>query len=256
MPTWVSPPPEAPATPGEPLLEVGGLQAEYRDVPVLWGVSLRVRPGEIVALVGANGAGKSTLLRVLSGLREGYLEVTRGAARFAGRNLVGLDPAQIVALGVAHVPEGRRLFPGLTVRENLLLGGYARLSRRQRRARLEEVAETLPFLRERQRQLAGSLSGGEQQIVALGRALMQRPTLLMLDEPSLGLAPRMVGTLFDLVRVVRGAGVSVLLVEQNVRQALALADRGYVLENGRVVLEGPGPELVEHRKVKRAYLGL
>ena len=256
MPTWASLPRDAIGSPGEPLLEVKGLQAEYRDVPVLWGVSLLVRAGEIVALVGANAAGKSTLLRVLSGLKEGYLEVTRGAVRFGGRNLVGLDPAEIVALGVAHVPEDRRLFPGLTVQENLLLGGYARLARAERRARLEEVVEILPFLAGRRRQLAGSLSGGEQQILALGRALMQRPLLLMLDEPSLGLAPRMVRTLFDLVAHVRAAGVSVLLVEQNVRQALALADRGYVLENGRVVLEGRGAELVEHRNVKRAYLGL
>jgi branched-chain amino acid transport system ATP-binding protein len=244
------------AAPGAPLLEVEGLQAAYRDVPVLWGVSLAVGAGEIVALVGANGAGKSTLLRALSGLREGYLAVTRGSARLDGQSLVGRDPAAIVALGVAHVPEGRHLFPGLTVRENLLLGGYAALPRAERRARLEEVAAMLPFLAERRSQLAGSLSGGEQQILALGRALMQRPRLLMLDEPSLGLAPRMVRTLFDLVARVRAGGVSVLLVEQNVRQALALADRGYVLDNGRVVLHGRGAELGEHRKLKRAYLGL
>jgi len=223
---------------------------------VIWEVSLGVGAGEIVALVGSNGAGKTTLLRVFSGLREGFLTVTRGAVRFRGEGLDGLDPAQIVTRGIAHVPEGRHLFPGLTVRENLRLGGYRLPSRSRARETFEQVLEMLPFLRERSRQLAGTLSGGEQQLLAIGRALMQRPTLLMLDEPSVGLAPRMVGVVFDLVARIRAAGVSVLLVEQNVRRALALADRGYVLENGRIVLEGPGADLVEHPKVKRAYLGL
>ena len=199
-----------------------------------------------MALVGGNGAGKTTLLRVLSGLREGFLRVTRGAVRFRGEGLTGLDPAQIVTRGIAHVPEGRHLFPGLTVRENLRLGGYLLPSRGQAREALEQVLEMLPFLRERPRQLAGTI----------GRALMQRPRLLMLDEPSVGLAPRMVAVVFELVARIRAAGVSVLLVEQNVRQALGLADRGYVLENGRIVLEGPGADLIEHPRVKRAYLGL
>jgi branched-chain amino acid transport system ATP-binding protein len=253
MPIWASPPPERPAA---ALLEVRDLQAEYRDVPVLWGVSLRVAPGELVALVGANGAGKTTLLRVLSGLREGFLEVTRGAVRFGGQTLVGLDPAQIVRRGIAHVPEGRHLFPGLTVLDNLRLGGYLRAARGEARESLERVFDLLPILRERRQQLAGTLSGGEQQLVAIGRALMQQPVLLLLDEPSLGLAPRMVGLLFDLVARIRALGMSVLLVEQNVRRALALADRGYVLENGRIVLAGRGADLVEHPKVRRAYLGL
>jgi branched-chain amino acid transport system ATP-binding protein len=225
-------------------------------VPVIWEVSLGVGAGEIVALVGSNGAGKTTLLRLCSGLREGFLKVTRGAVRFRGEALEGLDPAGIVRRGIAHVPEGRHLFPGLTVRENLRLGGYLLASRAQAREALEEVLGLLPFLGERTRQLAGTLSGGEQQLLAIGRALMQRPRLLMLDEPSVGLAPRMVAVVFDLVARIRAAGVSVLLVEQNVRQALALADRGYVLENGRVVLEGSGGELIEHPRVKRAYLGL
>jgi branched-chain amino acid transport system ATP-binding protein len=236
-------------------LEVERLQAEYRDIPVLWEASLRVEPGELVALVGANGAGKTTLLRVLSGLRDGFLRVTRGTVAFGGRSLVGLEPAAIVRLGIAHVPEGRRLFPGLTVQENLRLGGYL-ASRAEAALALERVLELLPLLRERRRQLAGTLSGGEQQLVALGRALVQRPALLLLDEPSLGLAPRMVAALFEMVGRVRALGVSVLLVEQNVRQALGLADRGYVLENGRIVLEGSGGELAEHPKVRRAYLGL
>lgn len=232
------------------------VQAEYRDIPVIWEVSLRVGQGEIVALLGGNGAGKTTLLRVLSGLREGFLRVTRGAVRFRGEALADLDPAAIVGRGIAHVPEGRHLFPGLTVRDNLRLGGYLLRSRREARELLERVLELLPLLAERGRQLAGTLSGGEQQLLAIGRALMQRPSLLLLDEPSVGLAPRMVAVVFDLVARIRAGGVSVLLVEQNVRQALALADRGYVLENGRVVLDGRGVELVEHPKMKRAYLGL
>ena len=213
-------------------------------------------PGEIVALVGSNGAGKTTLLRLFSGLREGFLKITRGAVRFRGEALEGLDPAEIVSRGVAHVPEGRHLFPGLSVRENLRLGGYRLGSRSQLAEALERVLEMLPFLRGRTRQLAGTLSGGEQQLLAIGRALMVRPALLMLDEPSVGLAPRMVATVFELVARIRSTGVGVLLVEQNVRQALALADRGYVLENGRIVLQGSGGELIEHPRVKRAYLGL
>jgi len=231
------------------------VQAEYGDVPVIWEVSLAVAPGEIVALLGSNGAGKTTLLRLFSGLREGFLKITRGAVRFRGETLDGLDPADIVSRGIAHVPEGRHLFPGLSVRENLRLGGYLLGSRRQLAEALERVLELLPFLRERTRQLAGTLSGGEQQLLAIGRALMQRPALLMLDEPSVGLAPRMVATVFELVARIRATGVGVLLVEQNVRQALALADRGYVLENGRVVLEGKAQDLLQNEELRKAYLG-
>jgi branched-chain amino acid transport system ATP-binding protein len=235
---------------------VDRVQAEYRDVPVIWDVSLAVGPGELVALVGANGAGKTTLLRLFSGLRDGFLKLTRGAVRYRGETLDGLDPAAIVGRGVAHVPEDRHLFPGLSVGENLRLGGYLLGSRAQLGEALERIYALLPFLRHRTRQLAGTLSGGEQQLLAIGRALMQGPSLLMLDEPSVGLAPRMVATVFELVGRIRATGVGVLLVEQNVRQALALADRGYVLENGRIVLQGSGGELIEHPRVKRAYLGL
>lgn len=238
-----------------PLLEVEKLQAEYGDVQVLWDVSLTVRAGEIVALVGANGAGKTTLLHLLSGLQGGFLKIKSGRVWFAGAPIDRIDSAAIVALGIAHVPEGRHLFPGLTVLENLKLGGYTRRARENGSA-LPRVFELLPFLRERQHQRTGSMSGGEQQLLAIGRALMQRPTLLMLDEPSLGLAPRMVAVLFDLVGRIRGEGVSMLLVEQNVRQALALADRGYVMENGRMALEGRGPDLLANQAVKRAYLGV
>jgi branched-chain amino acid transport system ATP-binding protein len=238
-----------------PLLAVERLQAGYRDVPVLWDVSLRVERGEIVALVGANGAGKTTLLRALSGLREGFLRIVRGALWFDGQALRDLDPARIVARGLAHVPEGRHLFPGLSVWENLRLGAH-RLPRRRAAEALAAVLDLLPILRERRRQLAGTLSGGEQQLLAIGRALVQQPTLLMLDEPSAGLAPRMVATVLELVTRIRRGGVSVLLVEQNVRQALAVADRGYVLENGRIVVDGTGAALAEHPRVRRAYLGL
>lgn len=239
-----------------PLLVVEGLQAEYRDVPVLWDMSLAVHAGEIVTLVGSNGAGKTTLFRALSGLQVDFLEIRRGTIRFGPHPLNGLEPSEIVARGIAHVPEGRHLFPGLTVQENLVLGGFSRPTRAERRETLEQVCRTLPFLRERRRQLAGTLSGGEQQLLAIGRALMQRPTLLMLDEPSLGLAPRMVSMLFELVARIRSGGVTVLLAEQNVQHALSLADRGYVLENGRIVLEGRGRDLLEQRKVRRAYLGV
>ncbi len=238
------------------LLEVVDLQAEYRDIPVLWNVSLTVAAGEIVALVGSNGAGKTTLLRALSGLREGFLDVTGGVIRFQGRPLDGMDAARIVALGIAHVPEGRHVFPGLTVLENLRLAGYVRLRRSERRASLDRTFAILPVLSERRGQLAGTLSGGEQQMLAIGRALMQRPTLLMLDEPSQGLAPRVVSALFELIARIRADGVTVLLAEQNVGRTLELADRGYVMENGRVVMEGRGRSLLEERKVREAYLGL
>jgi branched-chain amino acid transport system ATP-binding protein len=241
---------------GAPLLEVVDLQADYRDIRVLWGVSLRVGDGEIVALVGSNGAGKTTLLRALSGLRDGFLKITGGEARLRGRAIGHLDPAEIVARGIAHVPEGRHLFPQLSVLENLRLGGYLHASRVAAAAELERVYALLPFLRERRRQLAGTLSGGEQQLLAIGRALVQRPALLMLDEPSQGLAPRMVAAVLELVASIRAQGIGVLLVEQNVRRALGLADHGYVLESGRIALQGRGADLAEHPRVRRAYLGL
>ncbi len=223
---------------------------------MLWDVSMTVAPGEIVALVGSNGAGKTTLLRAVSGLREGFLDVTRGSVRFLGQPLDRLDAARIVALGIAHVPEGRHVFEGLTVLENLQLAGYVRLPRASRREALERVFEMLPVLQQRRRQLAGTLSGGEQQMLAIGRALMQEPVLLMMDEPSLGLAPRVVSALFELIEQIRSSGITVLLAEQNVRRALEMANRGYVMENGRVVMEGLGRNLLQERKVKEAYLGL
>jgi len=214
-------------------------------------VSFAVAPGEIVALVGPNGAGKSTLLRAVVGL----LPLRGGTVRWEGRPLDGLPTHRIVEAGIALVPEGRRLFTRMTVEENLLLGAFAPRAQADRRVGLERVFTLFPRLAERRRQLAGSLSGGEQQMVALGRALMSRPRLLLLDEPSLGLAPRVVEAILGTLRQIRQAGLGVLLVEQNVPASLALADRAYVLERGRIALEGRGAALLADPHVRRAYLG-
>ena len=234
------------------MLEVRGLEVAYGEVTALWGVSFDVRRGEIVALVGGNGAGKTTTLKTLSGL----LRPRAGTARLDGVPLETLPTTEIVARGLVHVPEGRKLFPEMTVADNLLLGGFSRTARPHQAERLAQVFETFPALRERARQLAGTLSGGEQQLVAIGRALMAGPKILMLDEPSLGLAPIMVDEMFRVVETIHRAGVTVLLVEQNTEHALAIADRGFVLESGRVVLSGTGAELLADARVREAYLGL
>jgi len=234
------------------LLRVDGIEVGYGDLTAVRDVSLEVREGEAVALIGANGAGKTTTLRAVSGL----LPLRRGRIEFQGQRLDGLGPAEIVARGIAHVPEGRQLFPTMTVRENLELGARSRAARVGRAEMLERVFELFPRLRERREQLAGTLSGGEQQMCAIGRGLMARPRLLMLDEPSLGLAPVLVKAIFeDLVRI-NAQGITVLLVEQNVLRALHLAHRGYVLENGRMTLSGPRDELLASGHIKQAYLGL
>ena len=230
------------------MLEVEGLNAGYGHVEVLWDVDLAVGEGEVVALVGSNGAGKSTLLRALSGM----IRPTGGDARLDGRSLVGLRPEQVVDLGIAHVPEGRRLFPGLTVRENLLVGAYSRRGR----ADIDRALELFPRLRERLDQLAGSMSGGEQQMCALARGLMSSPRLLMIDELSLGLAPNLVETILDRLAEIRNDGTALLLVEQDVDAALRVADRGYVLENGRIVAAGASGELLSDERVREAYLGV
>ena len=234
------------------MLQVEGLEAAYGRIQALWGVTFDVRAGEIVALVGANGAGKTTTLKTLSGL----LRPRAGAIHLGGERLDHRSPVEIVERGLVHVPEGRKLFPEMTVGDNLLMGGYAPAARAARRERLEQVFAIFPRLRERRRQLAGTLSGGEQQMVAIGRGLMARPKLLMLDEPSLGLAPIMVAEMFRAVGEIKQAGVAVLLVEQNTEHALALAHRGFVLESGRVALTGTGPELLANAQVREAYLGL
>ncbi len=234
------------------LLEVRGLDAGYGAVQVLWDVSLDVGRGEVVALIGANGAGKSTLLRVISGL----LAPWRGGVSFQAEGISALAPERIVRLGVAHVPQGRRLFADLTVRENLLLGAYVRPDRESVAADLGRVLDLFPALRGRLGLPASQLSGGEQQMAALARALMGRPRLLLIDEPSLGLAPIAVRELMDVVDRLRGEGSSVLLVEQDVAVALGRADRGYVLETGRIVLSGTGRALMADARVRAAYLGL
>ena len=232
------------------LLRLEGVEAGYGDVIAVRDVSLEVRPGEVVALIGSNGAGKTTTLRAVTGL----LPVRRGRVEFEGERLDGLGPAQVVARGIAHVPEARQLFPSMTVRENLELGA-GRRARRARAEGLELVFALFPRLRERQAQLAGTLSGGEQQMCAIGRGLMAAPKLLLLDEPSLGLAPVTVKLIFENLKVINARGTTVLLVEQNVARALELSHRGYVIENGRIVLAGTRAELVQSAHVKRAYLG-
>jgi len=234
------------------LLRLEGIDAFYGDLQALAEVSLEVREGEIVALVGANAAGKSTTLRVISGL----VNPRRGRVLLNDADLVDVPAHRRVDRGIVQVPEGRRLFPFMTVAENLVLGAHAERARGERDRTLAHVYELFPVLGERRTQLAGSLSGGEQQMCAIGRALMARPRILMLDEPTLGLAPVLVARIFETVRTINRQGVTVLLVEQNVRQALTLAHRACVLESGRLVLEGQARELLGDDRLKRAYLGL
>ena len=234
------------------MLRLEGVDAFYGDLQALAEVSFEVNDGEIVALVGANAAGKSTTLRVISGL----VNPRRGRVLLNGDDLTGLPAHERVDRGIVQVPEGRRLFPFMTVAENLLLGAHAARARADRERTLAHVYGLFPVLGERRTQLAGSLSGGEQQMCAIGRALMARPKILMLDEPTLGLAPVLVARIFETVRTINGQGVTVLLVEQNVRQALTLAHRACVLESGRLVLEGQARELLSDDRLKRAYLGL
>jgi len=234
------------------LLRLEGIDAFYSDLQALADVSFEVRDKEIVALVGANAAGKSTTLRVISGL----VTPRRGRVMLGDDDLTAVPAHARVDRGIVQVPEGRRLFPFMTVTENLLLGAHAGRARGERDRTLSYVYALFPVLGERRTQLAGSLSGGEQQMCAIGRALMARPRVLMLDEPTLGLAPVLVAKIFETVRAINGEGVTVLLVEQNVRQALTLAHRACVLESGRLVLQGPARDLLSDERLKRAYLGL
>ena len=234
----------------ELMLQAEDLNVYYGSIHAIQGVSFTVNKGEIVTLIGANGAGKSTTLNTVSGL----LRSKTGALLFQGESIAGMAPHNVVRKGIVHVPEGRRIFSKLTVEENLEMGAYTRPIRELDDA-IAGVYDRFPRLKERQKQVAGTLSGGEQQMLAIGRALVSRPSLLMLDEPSMGLAPILVEFVFDLIQEIHRSGVTVLLVEQNARMALSIADRGYVLETGRVVLTGPGRELLANDSVRKAYLG-
>ena len=233
------------------MLQLNEIEAGYGATICLKGISLEVREGEIVALLGANGAGKTTTLMALSGL----VPIRRGEAAFNGRRLNGLPPEALVGLGISHVPEGRRILPSLTVEENLSLGAYQRRDRDGMRQDADRIYRMFPVLGERRRQLAGTLSGGEQQMLAIGRGLMARPKLLLLDEPSLGLAPKLVVEIFRVIQRLNREGMTVLLVEQNAFQALQIAHRGYVLETGRIALADAASALAGNPQVKAAYLG-
>jgi branched-chain amino acid transport system ATP-binding protein len=236
------------------MLKVKNLHAYYGRIKALDNVSLHVQPGEIVSLIGANGAGKTTILNTISGL----IRSTQGEIKFEDRKIDGLAPEKVVAAGISQVPEGRQIFGPLTVLENLELGAYLRFKKKQKEAiagDLDWVLQLFPRLKERSEQIAGTLSGGEQQMLAIGRALMAKPKLLLLDEPSMGLAPLIVKDIMHTVSELRNSGVTILMVEQNARASLTISDRGYVLETGRVVLQGPSDELMNDSDVKRAYLG-
>ena len=234
----------------EPILKVNDINVYYGAIHAIKGISFEVNPGEIVTLIGANGAGKSTTLQTISGL----LHSRTGSIEFLGESLMGIPAHKIVAKGLAQVPEGRRIFLQMTVEENLQMGAYTR-SGAGIDQDLEKVYTYFPRLMERRRQIAGTLSGGEQQMLAMGRALMSRPKLLMLDEPSMGLAPILVEQIFEIIRTLHKAGTTILLVEQNAQAALSIADRGYVLETGKIVTSGTGQELLASPEIKRAYLG-
>jgi branched-chain amino acid transport system ATP-binding protein len=234
------------------LLEIVDLSLSYGDVQVLFGISLEVHEGEIVTLLGSNGAGKTTTLRAISGLRPAL----GGDIRYRGESLLRIAASKRAELGIALVPEGRELWPAMTVRENLELGAYSKGARARSAANIERIYGIFPRLRERHAQYAGSLSGGEQQMCAIGRAMMSEPKLLMLDEPSLGLAPILVDQMFAIVRTLHGSGITVLLVEQNLQKALEIAQRGYVIETGQVKLQGSSAELLADPAIRQAYLGL
>jgi branched-chain amino acid transport system ATP-binding protein len=238
--------------PGGLMLEIGAVDAGYSGFQALFGVSLEVRAGEAVAVIGPNGAGKTTLMRVISGL----IRPTRGRISFEGVDLLATPAHRIVDLGIAHVPENRRLFARMTVEDNLRMGAYMKRARARFRQRLDFVYELFPRLNERRRQFAGTLSGGEQQMCAIGRALMSEPKLLLLDEPSAGLAPVIVQQVFALVERIRASGLTVLIVEQNVRQVLRVVDRAYLIEAGTIRSSGPAAELLASAAIQQAYLGV
>ncbi|MCR4684860.1 MAG: ABC transporter ATP-binding protein [Lachnospiraceae bacterium] len=233
------------------LLEIHDLQVYYGVIQAIKGVDFHVDEGEVIALIGANGAGKTTILHTITGL----LQAANGSIMFDNVNISKIPAHKIVAMGMAHVPEGRRIFANLTVLQNLRMGAYTRKDKTEVDASLENVYEHFPRLKERQNQMGGTLSGGEQQMLAMGRALMSRPKILLMDEPSMGLSPIYVNEIFDIIQEVSKAGTTVLLVEQNAKKALSIADRAYVLETGRIVLEGKASDLLNNEDIKKAYLG-
>ena len=232
------------------MLSVKDLNVCYGAIHAIHDVSLEVHDGEIVSLIGANGAGKTTILHTITGLKK----AKSGSVTYNDADLLKTDPSKIITLGVAHVPEGRHIFPGMTVEENLEMGAYIRKD--ELSASIKEVYERFPRLKERRRQLAGTLSGGEQQVLAVGRALMSRPSILLMDEPSMGLSPLLVKEIFKIIQEVHKQGMTVLLVEQNAKMALSISDRAYVLETGRISMSGAASDLLNDEKVKKAYLGL
>jgi branched-chain amino acid transport system ATP-binding protein len=240
------------STNSAPLLQLENITAYYGDLQALFGVSLRVFPGEIVTLIGANGAGKTTTLRVISGIKN----PAAGSLRFAGQDVSRVAAHRMVELGISHVPEGRQVFPFMTVRENLSLGAYSPRSRAHVKESMQEQLALFPRLAERMNQLAGTLSGGEQQMVAIARGLMARPKLLLLDEPSLGLAPKVVDEVFEKIQEVRATGITMLIVEQNVVSGLSISDRGYVIQHGSVLMEDTAKNLLSNEMVRAAYLGI
>ena len=233
------------------MLEVKDLEVYYGVIQAIKGVSFQVNQGEVIALIGANGAGKTTILHTVTGL----LSPKRGSVVFEGKEITKVPAHKIVSMGMAHVPEGRRVFAELSVYENLKMGAYTRKDKKEIEESLANVYKRFPRLEERKNQMAGTLSGGEQQMLAMGRALMSKPKIILMDEPSMGLSPIMVNEIFDIIRAVSESGTTVLLVEQNAKKALSIADRAYVLETGNIVLEGKAEDLLENDSIKKAYLG-
>lgn len=233
------------------MLEVSNLKVNYGMIQAIKGISFKVEEGEIIALIGANGAGKTTTLHTVSGL----LKAREGSILFNGKELTKTQPHKIVEMGMAHVPEGRRIFQQLTVYENLILGAYTRSDKKEIAQNLEMIYKRFPRLEERKKQIAGTLSGGEQQMLAMGRALMSNPKIVLMDEPSMGLSPLLVSEIFDIIQSINKSGTTVLLVEQNAKKALSIANRAYVLETGNIVLEGDAKELMNNDQIKKAYLG-
>lgn len=233
------------------LLEIKDLEVNYGVIKAIKGVSFDVNEGEIIALIGANGAGKTTILHTITGL----IQAKKGSIVFDGKELTKTQPHKIVSMGMAHVPEGRRIFQQLSVLENLKLGAYTRKDKSEIASTLKMVYERFPRLEERKNQVAGTLSGGEQQMLAMGRALMSKPRIILMDEPSMGLSPLLVSEIFDIIKVINESGTTVLLVEQNAKKALSIADRAYVLETGKITLSGDAKDLINDESVKKAYLG-